>query len=152
MSQREGGSRDLLLVEDNPGDARLVQEAFKQTNHANSLHVVATGSEALDFIYGKGDYADSPRPDVILLDWTLPKIDAVDVLDNIRTDEGFRRIPVIVLSGASTPKEIRSAYGHHANAFIEKPADPEEVERMLEYIDKFWFSVVRLPSPRESEE
>lgn len=152
MSQREGGSRDVLLVEDNPGDARLVQEAFKQTSHADSLHVVTNGSEALDFVHRQDDYADSPRPDVILLDWTLPKIDAVDVLDNIKTAEEFRRIPVLVLSGASTPNEIRSAYGHHANAYIEKPADPEEVERMIKQIDEFWFSVVRLPAPDESEE
>lgn len=149
MSQRGEGTQDILLVEDNPGDARLIQESFKQTSHADSLHVVATGSEALDFISGQNGYADSPRPDVILLDWTLPKIDGVDVLDNIRADEEFRRIPVIVLSGASTPKEIRSAYGHHANAFIEKSADPEEVERMLQQIDEFWFSIVRLPTPRE---
>lgn len=152
MSHREGGSRDVLLIEDNPGDARLVKEAFKQTSHADSLHVVATGSEALDFIYGRDDYAESPRPDVILLDWSLPKMDAEDILDEIKTDEEFRCIPIIVLSGASTPIEISSAYDHFANAYIEKHADPEEVERMIKQIDEFWFSVARLPAPNESEE
>ena len=152
MSQRVGGSRDVLLVEDNPGDARLVQEAFKQTSHADALHVVTDGSEALDFIYGKGDYADSPKPDVILLDWTLPKRDAEDILDEIKTDEEIRRIPVLVLSGASTPEVIHRAYDHLANAYIKKPTDPGEVERMIKQIDEFWFSVVRLPAPDESEE
>lgn len=145
-------TRDLLLIEDNPGDARLVEETFQHTSHADALHVVTNGAEALDFVYGRGDYAESPRPNLILLDWSLPKVDAADILAEIKTEQGIRQIPVIVLSGISSPKEILRAYDHRANAFIEKSTDPEEVERMLKQIDEFWFSIARLPALTESEE
>jgi CheY-like chemotaxis protein len=135
----------ILLVEDNPGDVRLTKEAFKQGRIENDLSVVSTGAEALDFLSRRGEYADAPRPDLILLDLNLPGKDGEDVLEDLRDDPQLRSIPVIVLTSSRAEEDIVRSYELHANAYLTKPVDPDEFIETVRAFEKFWFSVVRLP-------
>lgn len=139
-------SQTLLLVEDNPGDARLIEEAFSPAL-ADRLRVVSTGDEALDFVNQRGEYVDARRPDLILLDWHLPGMDGGNVLAELNADSNHRRIPVIVLTGSESEQEVRDAYAKKANACINKTAEPDELEETLRVFENFWLSAVRLPSP-----
>ncbi|WP_339104913.1 response regulator [Haloterrigena salinisoli] len=141
-----GHSQTLLLVEDNPGDARLIEEAFSPAL-ADRLRVVSTGDEALDFVNQRGEYVDAQRPDLILLDWHLPGIDGGTVLAELNSDSNHRRIPVIVLTGSQSEQEVRDAYAKNANACITKTAEPDELEATLRVFENFWLSTVRLPPP-----
>ncbi|MDS0473837.1 response regulator [Natrinema sp. 1APR25-10V2] len=135
----------ILLVEDNPGDVRLTKEAFKQGRIENDLHVVSDGIEALDFLTQRGDYADAPRPDLILLDLNLPGKDGEDVLEELKDDPALRSIPVIVLTSSRAEEDVVKSYELHANAYLTKPVDPDEFIETVRAFEKFWFSVVRLP-------
>ncbi|MFC4436914.1 MULTISPECIES: response regulator [Natrialbaceae] len=136
---------DILLVEDNPGDIRLLREALDVTEIPHRLHVVTDGNDALDFIYRRDGFEDASQPDLILLDLNLPQTDGHEVLNELKSDPEHGRIPVIVLSSSSEEGDIRRAYAAGANAYLTKPVDPNELVDRVELIETFWFSVARLP-------
>ena len=147
-----GKSHHLLLIEDNPGDVRLIKETFGETPYAGSLHVVTQGVEALDFLKRRGDYAGVSRPSLILLDWNLPDVPSTEVLTAITEDPDLRTTPVIALSGSSSPQSVLEAYDRHANAFIEKPSEIDELAEIIETLGKFWFDAARLPEPESIDD
>lgn len=136
---------EILLVEDNPGDVRLTQEAFKTGKVHNTLHVVWDGEEAMAFLNREGDYKDAPRPDIILLDLNLPKKDGREVLKDIKSDENLKSIPVVVLTTSSAEEDILKSYNLHANCYITKPVDLDKFLTIVQYIEDFWLSIVKLP-------
>lgn len=142
---KKGKAIEILLVEDNPGDIRLAQEAFKESNVCNNLHVVEDGREAIDFLRKKGKYADTPRPDIILLDLNLPVIDGRDVLAEIKEDKSLRSVPVLVLTTSRAEEDVIKSYNMHANCFITKPVDMERFIEVVKTIEEFWFNIVKLP-------
>jgi two-component system, chemotaxis family, response regulator Rcp1 len=135
----------ILLVEDNPGDARLTVEVFKYNKVPKVLSVVEDGDEALCFLRQEGKYADALRPDLILLDLNLPKKDGREVLAAIKADDGLRRIPVVVLTTSRDQEDIMKAYDLNANCFVAKPVDFEQFTELVEAIENFWLKVVELP-------
>jgi two-component system, chemotaxis family, response regulator Rcp1 len=135
----------ILLVEDNPGDARLTQEVFKLNKMPKTLSVVEDGVEALAFLRQEGKYADAPRPDLILLDLNLPKKDGRQVLAAIKSDTSLRRIPVVVLTTSRDQEDILHAYDLNANCFLTKPVDFDQFAKLVEAIEEFWLKVVELP-------
>lgn len=139
-------SIDILLVEDNPADVRLTQEAFKETRIPNRLHVVRDGAEALAFLEQAGRFTNAPRPDMILLDLNLPKKDGREVLAQIKQKPEFKRIPVVILTTSNEEEDISHTYDHHANCFITKPAELDEFLNVVKNIESFWLSVVQLPN------
>lgn len=143
--EMEGKPVEVLLVEDNPGDVRLTQEAFKEGKLRNSLHIVMDGVEAMAFLQREGEYADAPHPDLILLDLNLPKKDGREVLAEIKADDLLKSIPVIVLTTSSAEEDIIRTYNHHANCYITKPIDLEQFINVVKSIGDFWFTVVKLP-------
>ena len=136
----------ILLAEDNPGDARLTQEAMHDAKMTNLMHVVEDGIEAMQFLRRQGRYADAPRPDLILLDLNLPKKDGRSVLAEIKTDPDLRRIPVVVLTTSRAEEDVLMAYDLHANAYVTKPVDLAQFMKIVALIDEFWVNVVTLPS------
>lgn len=135
----------ILLVEDNPGDARLTQEVFKLNKMPKTLSVVEDGVEALAFLRQEGKYSDAPRPDLILLDLNLPKKDGRQVLAAIKSDTSLRRIPVVVLTTSRDQEDILHAYDLNANCFLTKPVDFDQFAKLVEAIEEFWLKVVELP-------
>lgn len=140
-----GKSVDILLVEDNPGDVRLTQEALKEGKVNNNLSVVSDGVEAMAFLRRQGKYAESPRPDLILLDLNLPKKDGREVLVEVKADENLRRIPVVVLTTSDSEKDILRSYNLHANCYITKPVDLDKFITVVKSIEDFWLTIVKLP-------
>jgi len=136
---------EILLVEDNPGDARLTLEAFKEAKVINNLTVVNDGAEALSYLRRQGVYADAVIPDLVLLDLNLPKVDGRQVLAEIKADEALMRIPVVVLTTSASQDDISRAYGSHANCYITKPVDLDQFLRVVQSIESFWLSLVKLP-------
>ena len=147
MSYPNNESRTIviLLVEDNPGDARLTQEAMRDTKMTNLMHVVEDGVEAMEFLRRRGRYGDAPRPDLILLDLNLPKKDGRAVLAEIKTDSDLKRIPVVVLTTSRAEEDVMAAYDLHANAYVTKPVDLAQFIKIVALIDEFWINVVTLP-------
>jgi len=143
--QTFGRPAEILMVEDNPGDVRLTQEALKEGKMLNNLHVVEDGVEALAFLRHEGKYADAPRPDVILLDLNLPRKDGREVLAEIKADENLRRIPVVVLTVSKAEEDILKTYDLNANCYITKPLDLDQFIKVVKSIEKFWFTIVTLP-------
>ncbi len=141
----------ILLVEDNPGDVRLTQEAFKEGNVPNILHVAEDGVKAMDFLHRKGGYADATRPDIILLDLNLPRKDGREVLAEIKADEELKRIPVVVISTSQADNDIMKTYELHGNCYITKPVDLDSFIDMVKDIEKFWLDIVKLPPKSESK-
>lgn len=137
---------EMLLVEDNPDDVDLTIEALEDTKVANRLHVVTDGVAALSFLRREGQYAQAPRPAIILLDLNLPKKDGREVLANIKADPVLRRIPVIVLTTSSSQDDIQRAYAMHANCYITKPVDFEQFVQVVQAIENFWLTMVQLPT------
>lgn len=135
----------ILLVEDNPGDALLTREALRDAKMANSLEWVQDGIEAMAFLRRQGKYADAPEPDLILLDLNMPRMDGREVLAELKNDTALKHIPVVVLTTSQAEEDILRAYELHANCFIGKPVDFAEFVRVVKSIESFWFSVVRLP-------
>jgi len=135
----------ILLVEDNPGDVRLTQEALKEGKVRNKLHVVEDGVEALAFLRQEGEYADVPRPDLILLDLNLPKKDGREVLAEIKEHPNLRRIPVVVLTVSQAEEDVLRTYDLHANCYITKPVDLDQFIKVVASIEDFWLTIVRLP-------
>jgi chemotaxis family two-component system response regulator Rcp1 len=136
----------ILLVEDNPGDVRLTQEALRGAKVANELHVVGDGDEAIEFLRQEGRYVEAPRPDIVLLDLNLPRVDGGEVLAEIKADPDLSRIPIIVLTSSSAEADIQQAYGLHANCFISKPVDFTEFIAAVRSLEGFWLKIVRLPT------
>ena len=136
---------EILLVEDNPGDVRLTLEAFKEAKVINHLTVVNNGVEALAYLRRQGDYANATMPDLILLDLNLPKMDGRQVLAAIKEDQHLMTIPVVVLTTSASQDDIQRAYGHHANCYITKPVDLDQFLRVVQSIESFWLSLVKLP-------
>ena len=139
---------NILLVEDNPGDARLALEALKENKVANTLHWVDDGVKALDFLYQREPYADAPRPDVILLDLNLPRKDGREVLAEIKDDPDLKRIPVVVLTVSQAEEDILRTYNLHANCYITKPLDLDRFLEVVQQIENFWLTIVKLPNPQ----
>lgn len=139
---------EILLVEDNPGDIRLTQEALKEGRIHNNLNVVRDGISALDYLQQKGAYAKATRPDLILLDLNLPKMDGREVLAKIKSDPRLKRIPVVILTTSKNEEDILKTYNLHANCYITKPVDLEQFFEVIRSIEGFWLTIVRLP-PRE---
>ena len=137
---------EILLVEDNAGDARLTREAFKDSKLLNALHHVQDGVEAMAFLRREGPYGNAPRPDLILLDLNLPRMDGREVLEAVKCDADLKRIPVLVLTTSNDEQDVLRAYHLHANCFITKPVRLEEFLKVVQSIEGFWLSVVRLPT------
>jgi CheY-like chemotaxis protein len=136
---------EILLVEDNPGDERLTREALKEGKVYNNFHWVKDGVEAMEFLRREGKYASAPRPDIILLDLNLPKMDGREVLQAIKTDSDLKRIPVVVLTTSKAEEDVLRTYSLHANCYVTKPVDLEKFIVVVKSIDAFWLTVVTLP-------
>lgn len=141
-----GRPADILLVEDNPGDVRLTQEALKENKVRNNLSVVEDGLEAMAFLHQAGKYADAPRPDLVLLDLNLPKKDGREVLAEIKEDPNLKHIPIVVLTTSKAEEDIIKSYNLHANCYITKPVDLEQFITIVKSIEDFWLTIVKLPS------
>ena len=137
---------EILLVEDNPGDARLTLEAFKEGKVLNHLTVMKDGVEALAYLRREGGYSCARMPDLILLDLNLPRKSGREVLAEIKADERLRTIPVVVLTTSADEQDIARAYSQHANCYITKPVDLEQFLRVVHSIEDFWLTLVRLPA------
>ena len=135
----------ILLVEDNPGDARLTQEALKETSAHNCLSHVPDGVEALAFLRREGQYANCPRPDLILLDLNLPRKDGREVLAEIKRDGRLKRIPVVVLTTSQSDEDIQRVYNLAANCYVSKPVELNQFFRVVKSIQDFWLTIVTLP-------
>jgi CheY-like chemotaxis protein len=135
----------VLLVEDSPGDVRLTQEAFREANIAIQLHIVPDGVEALEFLRQQGRYAQSPRPDLILLDLNLPRMDGREVLATIKADDMLKSIPTVILTTSEAEADIAKSYRLHANCYLTKPVQLEAFESLVESINDFWLTRARLP-------
>ena len=136
----------ILLVEDNPGDVRLTEEAFKENKVCNRLNVARDGLEAIAFLRRAGEHADAPRPDLILLDLNLPKKDGREVLAEIKQDPSLKSIPVVILTTSKAEEDIIKSYHLHANCYITKPVDLEQFITVVKSIQDFWLTIVKLPS------
>jgi two-component system, chemotaxis family, response regulator Rcp1 len=136
----------ILLVEDNKAELRLLQEAFNESAEPLELHAVSDGEEALNFMYGRDSHAGKPRPDLILLDINLPKINGHQVLRNLKNEPDLKRIPVLMLSGSRSAADIYSAYDNHANAYLQKPSDLKDYFHLVSELKRFWLRVVALPA------
>jgi chemotaxis family two-component system response regulator Rcp1 len=137
---------DILLVEDNEGDARLAKEAMRDSKIRNTLHHVSDGEEAMAFLRKEGKYAKAPRPDLILLDLNLPKKDGRQVLAEIKEDDEIKRIPVVILTVSSAEEDILKTYNLHANCYITKPIDLSQFMKVVRSVEDFWLTIVKLPN------
>jgi CheY-like chemotaxis protein len=143
--RQDGTAIEVLLVEDDPGDVLMTQEAFEEHKVRNRLTVVSDGAEALAYLRRQGRHAEAVRPDLILLDLNLPKRDGRQVLEEIKKDEDLGRIPVVVLTTSSADEDIVRSYQLHANAYVTKPVDFDRFISVIRQIDEFFVSVVKLP-------
>ena len=145
QTQDESPPVEILLVEDNPGDFRLTQEALHEGKVYNNLHWAKDGVDALDFLKRRGKHANAPRPDIILLDLNLPKKDGREVLSEIKGDDDLRAIPVVILTTSQAEEDVLRSYDLHANCYVTKPVDLEKFIVVVQSIDRFWLTVVTLP-------
>jgi CheY-like chemotaxis protein len=138
----------ILLVEDNPGDVRLTQEAFKESKLIHELHVANDGVEAMEYLHNDGVYSDALRPDLILLDLNMPRKNGREVLEEIKRDPKLMHIPVVVLTTSEADEDILKSYSLHANCYITKPVEFEKFLDTVKRIEDFWLSIVKLPGRR----
>ena len=143
---------EILLVEDNPGDARLAAEALKETRMLHRLTLARDGLEAMALLRRQGPYAQSIRPDLILLDLNLPWKDGFEVLAEIKEDGGLKRIPVVILTTSDAERDILRAYELHGNCYVRKPSHLEDFIEVVKSIESFWFTIVKLPSERRADD
>ncbi len=139
---------NLLLVEDSPGDVRLTQEAFREANQSIRLHVAWDGAEAMAFLNRQGANLNAPRPDLILLDLNLPKMDGREVLAQIKADDNLKTIPTVILTTSQAEADIDKSYRLKANCYLNKPVELEAFEALVKSINDFWLTKVKLPQPR----
>lgn len=140
-----GDPIEILLVEDNYVDVKVAEEALKESKLLNNLNVVGDGEEAMKYLRNEPPYEKAAKPDLILLDWNLPKKDGKETLFDIKNDKKLKRIPVVVLTVSEDEGDILDAYEFHANCYISKPVDFEKFENIVKKIEDFWFSIVKLP-------
>ncbi len=140
----------ILLIEDNPGDIRLTLEALKEGKILNEVIVAKDGAMALDYVYCRGQYTNCPKPDIILLDLNLPKVDGREVLRIIKHDEKLKSIPVIVMTTSKAEEDVLRSYNLHANCYITKPIDMDQFLGAIRLMEDFWLSIVVLPSRTEN--
>ena len=145
-SQTAGRPIEILLVEDNPGDVRLIVEALRDGKVQNKLHIAKDGMEATAFLHREGEYADALYPDLILLDLNLPKKDGPEVLAEIKEDPALKHIPVVILTSSQEGEDIVKTYNLHANCYITKPIDLEQFIMVVKSISDFWLTIVKLPT------
>ncbi len=137
---------EVLLVEDNPGDVRLMQEALKDAKVHNNLHVVYDGDDAMSFLRREGKYSGAPEPNLIMLDLNLPGKDGREVLDEIKNDSALKHIPVVIVTTSSAEEDILKSYKLHANCYVTKPVNIEQFIKVVRAIEDFWFTIVKLPA------
>ncbi len=142
----EGRPVEILLVEDNAGDVRLAREGLRECKLLNNLSVASDGVKALAFLRRQGEHAQAPRPDLIMLDLNLPRKDGREVLREIKEDEELKRIPVVVLTTSKAEEDILKSYSLHANCYVTKPLAIEQFITVVQAIETFWFTIVKLPS------
>ena len=142
-----GDSRpvQILLVEDNPADARLTQEAIRDTEFRYQLHLAEDGEEAMEFLYQEGEFSEVPRPDLILLDLNLPGMDGREVLAEIKSDESLGSIPVVVLTTSTAQQDLLYSYGLRANSYVNKPIDRDRFNDMIKSVMEYWINISTLP-------
>ena len=143
MGQRE--PVEILLAEDNPGDVKLTRKALEEGRLANNLHVTTDGVETMAYLRGEGDYVDTPRPDLVLLDLNMPRKDGREVLEEIKESEDLRRIPVVILTSSEAEEDVIKSYECHANAYLTKPVDFDGFLDVVGSLEEFWLQVVKLP-------
>lgn len=145
MSLRNTNTKPrILLVEDNPGDIRLTQEALKESNMDIHLDVVSDGEQAIDFLMKKGKYTEAVRPHIILLDLNLPKKNGIEILKEVKVHESLKKIPIIVLTTSDADHDISKAYSLNANCYILKPVDFDDFAKVIRLVETFWFNTVKL--------
>lgn len=142
---------DVLLVEDDPGDALMTREAFEQRGMRNRLHVVSDGEQAIEFLRRAGDYTAAPTPGLILLDLNLPRRSGLDVLTEVKSDSELLRIPIVVLTTSHAQQDIVRSYSLHANAYVTKPIDFDRFMNTIGQIDDFYLTLVKLPNGMTSD-
>lgn len=142
---------EVLLVEDNPGDVRLTREAFRSARMEMPLHVASDGVEAMAFLRREGEFARVPRPDLILLDLNLPRMDGREVLAQIKEDESLRTIPTVILTTSEADSDILRSYQLQANCYLSKPVQLEDFETLIQSVNDFWLTRAKLPRRREDE-
>jgi CheY-like chemotaxis protein len=147
-----GSSMDVLLVEDSPGDVRLTQEAFRDVDPSTHLHVVSDGVEAIAFLRQEGVYVHAPRPDLILLDLNLPKMDGREVLAEIKGDDGLSTIPTVVLTTSDADMDVLKSYQLRANAYLTKPVQFDAFQSLVKSIHEFWLTKAKLPHVDKADE
>ena len=135
----------ILIVEDQPAEIRLLREAFREAKAPHQLHIVQDGDDALRFLHHEGGYSSAPRPDLILLDLNLPKKDGIEVLKDLKYDPQLQTVPVIVLTSSGSDTDITNAYYHHANAYVQKPDNMDEYFELVRELELFWLGVVTMP-------
>jgi len=145
MTESATAPIDVLLVEDDPGDVLMTREAFEENKVANRLAVVSDGVAAMAYLRREGEYADVPRPDLVLLDLNLPRMDGREVLAAMKSDADLRHIPVVVLTTSEAEEDVLRSYSLHANAYVTKPVDFSRFIEVVRQIDDFFVTVVRLP-------
>lgn len=136
---------DILVVEDNPGDARLTREVLSDSGVQSCLYVVNDGVEAMEFLRHKGKFRDVPMPDLIIMDLNLPRKDGREVLAEIKSDDYLQHIPIVIMTISQAEEDILKSYKLHANCFITKPIDLNQFIKVIKSIEEFWFSIVKLP-------
>ena len=139
---------EILMVEDNPGDVRLTREAMKEAKVRNNLSVAKDGEEATLFLKKSGQYANAPRPDLILLDLNLPRKDGRELLAEIKADEDLKRIPVVILTTSRSEQDIFKTYNLHANCYVNKPVGLDQFLEIVKSIEDYWLTIVKLPNGR----
>ena len=145
MMMTAGRVLSVLLVDDDEGDLLMIQEALDSGTAAHEIHVVHDGQECLDFLRRKGPFRDAPRPDLVLLDLNMPRVDGRQVLAAVKVDEELRKIPIIVLTTSRAPADITSSYDLHANAYVTKPMSLDELTAVVKGIDDFFGGIADLP-------
>ncbi|MEI7848033.1 MAG: response regulator [Chloroflexota bacterium] len=135
----------ILMIEDNPGDIRLTREVLSDATIPNNLWAVKDGEEALQFLSQTHEFINAPRPDLILLDLNLPRMSGLDILENIKSDENLRTIPVVILTTSQSEQDILSGYQRFANAYITKPVSLDQFNRIIQAVESFWLDTARLP-------
>ncbi|MAC38859.1 MAG: response regulator [Maricaulis sp.] len=138
---------DILLVEDNDDDVYLTRMAFEDSAFDSAIHVVNDGEKALDFLYRRGDYSNCPVPDLVLLDLNLPKLNGIQILETLKSDETLSVIPVVMLTSSKAERDVLESYRHHASGYVSKPSEFSRLVDIVEAIRDFWFSSVILPRP-----
>jgi len=137
---------EILLVDDNPADIRLTQEAGRETKVFSNMHVVTNGLDAMAFLHHEGRFGDVPRPDLILLDLNMPGMDGREVLRRVKSDANLRRIPVVIVTSSKAEEDILRAYDLQASCYVTKPVDLDQFIKVVKNIENFWLTIVKLPA------